>query len=281
MLNKLRDTALLVAIATVVVLALGASPAAADPEIKWQQPPDLADTGIDVDATTYTLADDFLCTQTGPITQIDIWASWRDDGMPGGEPLDVVFDLSIHSNVEGPPSHPGTLLWEHSIQCIPYPESSGVPEGWLSPPLTYEPMSDSNVWRYECHVPEQDWFYQEEGNIYWLDLHAWLFEPGQYWLGWKTTDLPSRWNDDAVWGIAPDWTPLFYPETHPWMFESLDLAFRIWGQAMSSTSVGGLAELPDVSDSSAPNYMALAGLAGAALVALTAGAWYARRRWLG
>ena len=45
--------------------------------------------------------------------------------------------------------------------------------------------------------------------------------------------------------------------------------------------VGGLAELPDVSDSSSRNYIALAGLAAAALVALTAGAWYARRRWLG
>ncbi len=44
--------------------------------------------------------------------------------------------------------------------------------------------------------------------------------------------------------------------------------------------VGGIAELPDVSDSSAPNYLALAGLAAAALVALTAGGWYARRRWL-
>ena len=42
--------------------------------------------------------------------------------------------------------------------------------------------------------------------------------------------------------------------------------------------VGGIAELPDVSDSSGRNYMALAALAAAALVALTAGGWYARRR---
>ena len=45
------------------------------------------------------------------------------------------------------------------------------------------------------------------------------------------------------------------------------------------TPVGGIAELPEVSDSSAPNYIALAALAAAALVALTAGTWYARRRW--
>jgi hypothetical protein len=45
--------------------------------------------------------------------------------------------------------------------------------------------------------------------------------------------------------------------------------------------VGGVAKLPDASGSSGPNYIALAGLAAAVLVALTAGAWYARRRWLG
>lgn len=44
--------------------------------------------------------------------------------------------------------------------------------------------------------------------------------------------------------------------------------------------VGGIAELPEVSDSPGRNYTALAGLAAVALVALTAGAWYARRRWL-
>jgi subtilisin family serine protease len=45
--------------------------------------------------------------------------------------------------------------------------------------------------------------------------------------------------------------------------------------------VGGIAKPPDVSDSSATNHAALAGLTAAALLALTAGAWYAGRRWLG
>ena len=47
--------------------------------------------------------------------------------------------------------------------------------------------------------------------------------------------------------------------------------------------VGGIAELPDVAEgsrSSAGAYAALAGGLAAAAVALTAGAWYARRRWL-
>jgi len=45
-----------------------------------------------------------------------------------------------------------------------------------------------------------------------------------------------------------------------------------------SQPVGGIAELPDVSGSSAANYIPLVGLAAAALVALTASRWHARRR---
>jgi hypothetical protein len=44
------------------------------------------------------------------------------------------------------------------------------------------------------------------------------------------------------------------------------------------SAVGGIAVLPDVSGSPAPNYISLAGLAAAALVALTAGGWHARGR---
>jgi len=43
--------------------------------------------------------------------------------------------------------------------------------------------------------------------------------------------------------------------------------------------VGGIAVLPDVSDSSGRSYIALAALAAAAVVALATGGWYARRRW--
>jgi hypothetical protein len=50
----------------------------------------------------------------------------------------------------------------------------------------------------------------------------------------------------------------------------------------TSEPVGGVAELPDVvsgSGSSAGTYAAHAGAGAAALLALTAGTWYARRRW--
>lgn len=49
-------------------------------------------------------------------------------------------------------------------------------------------------------------------------------------------------------------------------------------QVSPSGGVGGIAELPDVSDPSSPPYAAIVALGAAALVALTAGGWYARRR---
>jgi len=61
--------------------------------------------------------------------------------------------------------------------------------------------------------------------------------------------------NNAAYDTSPDWQPL-------------------------AVAVGGLAELPDVAASSTPNYIALAALAAAALLALSAGGWYARRRWL-
>jgi hypothetical protein len=43
--------------------------------------------------------------------------------------------------------------------------------------------------------------------------------------------------------------------------------------------VGGMAQVPDASGSSAPNRVVLVGLAAAALATLAAGAWYGRKRW--
>jgi hypothetical protein len=51
-----------------------------------------------------------------------------------------------------------------------------------------------------------------------------------------------------------------------------------WTATVGTEPVGGIAVLPDVSASSVSNYIPLVGLAAAALIALTAGGWHARRR---
>ncbi len=70
-----------------------------DPEAKWWQPPDLTELGVDVSATfTNLMADDFECTQTGAITRVVVWGSWRDNEYPPeGGPGSAPFMLSFHA----------------------------------------------------------------------------------------------------------------------------------------------------------------------------------------
>src|SRR5262249_17743666 len=71
--------------------------------------------GTNVNASqNLTLADDFLCTNSGPITDIHLWGSWLRDNIDPN----VIFTLSIWSDVPKQtnggtiiPSHPGAVLW--------------------------------------------------------------------------------------------------------------------------------------------------------------------------
>ena len=75
---------------------------------------------------------------------------------------------------------------------------------------------------------------------------------------------------------SPEWIPLFDELENPTGVE-VGPAFHT-----PSPAVGGIAQLPDVasgSGSSTGTYAALAGGLAALVVILSAGAWYARRRW--
>ncbi|MEA3408717.1 MAG: GEVED domain-containing protein [Candidatus Eisenbacteria bacterium] len=250
-----------------VVMAL-AIPAAADwyPEdpCKWVQFPDLAPTGMDVNTSFpyYILADDFLCTQTGPITDIHIWGSWYHDYLPGDvDPYGVMFRLSIHADIPAGVggidySRPGELLWlgefhGPSGQFVAQIWEEGIDEGWFEPPDSYEFPGDHVCWQYNFFIDEAEAFIQEgtpdNPIVYWLDVQA---EPldGLAWFGWKTS--LDHWNDDAVYGpmgeepyLGP-WYELIYPPEHEMAGQSIDLAFVIttlehdeldWGDAPDPT----------------------------------------------
>ncbi len=238
---------------------------------KWVQYPDLEPTGIDVNATfPYVLADDFLCTQTGPITDIHIWGSWLNDYLPYGNPSDVLFTLSIHSDIpaEASPtgySMPGELLWlmdfdQDMFQVRVW--ADGLQEGWLDPPEMYNPWGDTVCWQYNFIIDETVAFRQEgsEENpiVYWVDVQARPADPDAY-FGWKTSI--DHWNDDAVWGEGEEpnifeWWELRYPGEHPWYPESIDLAFVITGE-------GGGPETFDCGDAPDPTYPTLLANGGA------------------
>jgi len=218
--------------------------------VKWGRPPELTFAGIDVNASHSTmipsqqhiLADDFLCTQTGPIGTVSIWGSWYNDILPVGGAGNVTFTLSIHRDIPANPpsipySRPGALIWSGnfvpgSFQVTPL--TGAEPEGWMNLPDPYLPDNHQGVYRYDFTLPPT---VVQSGTpsqpvIYWLNVHA-APATATALFGWKTSIC--HWNDDAVWGNGTEpfngpWNELRYPFGHPYYGQSMDMAFVIGGQ---------------------------------------------------
>ena len=231
---------------------------------KWAQVPDLSTNGIDVNATfdpltppPYLLADDFLCTATGPITNISIWGSWWNDQYPQGSAGNVAFTISIHSDVPkaGSPtgySVPGPTLWLTNLAPGQFQFSqidlTQIYEGWWNPAEpTYQPIGDHNCYRFDFPIPITNAFVQQgtpdNPIVYWLDIQAQPVgaAPGTVRFGWKT--CITNWNDDATWvsaiepAVGQNWNEMRYPSPHPKAGQSVDLAFRIQGSGAVSSSL--------------------------------------------
>lgn len=217
-------------------------------EAKWLQMPDLAETGIDVKSSVpLVLADDFLCTHKGLITDVVVWGSWFNDILPI-DPMNVRFTLSFHADIPDPDgqgplySMPGEVLWVQSFvpgQFVASVFEANLQEGWWDPsiPNSYIFPGDTICWQYYFPIPPHLAFCQrgtpDEPIVYWLDVQAEpLGGPALAQFGWKTS--LAHWNDDAVWGLGQEpylgpWSELRYPAGHLWYGQSIDLAFALAG----------------------------------------------------
>jgi hypothetical protein len=213
-------------------------------DVKWLQPPDKTRNGIDIridrhDQIPRIIADDFLCTQTGPITDVHFWGSWKGDrkGMIYGIHLSIHKDIPVDPT--NPYSRPGELLWEKDFSQNEFTETLVADlapeyEWWwdvYSAVAQADPNGDQKIYRYDIDINPSDAFVQEgnpgDPQIYWLDIYV-LTEFGEF--GWKTSS--EHWNDDAVFGYAlpgtpPSWRELVYPSDHPYRGKSIDMAFAI------------------------------------------------------
>jgi hypothetical protein len=232
-------------------------------KMHYPQLPDLSPTGLDVLATyggyyfntasgayiqlgNKILADDFLCTQSGPITDIHIWGSWLYDA----HDPNAVFQLSIHSDIPAgsagvPYSQPGPKLW--SLNLAPSQERiyAAAPEHFYDPNTSAILGPDNQVWQYNFIIPPAVAFPQQQGTIYWLDVQyipTAAFTTNLF--GWKTS--LNHWNDDAVFGDnltpgadPPFWRELIYPSGFPQQ-GSMDLAFVITIPEPSTYALVGL-----------------------------------------
>jgi hypothetical protein len=187
--------------------------------------------GTNVNASqNLTLADDFLCTNTGPVTDIHLWGSWLKDNIDPN----VIFTLSIWSDVPKQtnggtiiPSHPGVVLWSEPFgpgeyyQC-PY---ASAPEQFYDPSIFTVLGNDTNVY-YLCFYPRQP--FRQQGTAtaptnYWLSVNAQTSAAGQALFGWHTSF--EFYNDVPVWGNGPNppaWNTLTDTFGNP-----LSMAFKL------------------------------------------------------
>ena len=249
----MRHVALSVSMVMVVAGAMAASAAAdwypndtANPtnhKMHYPQMP-MVDGGWDVDFTCPNrLADDWLCTGTGPVSDVHFWISTPGDfTTQPDDPLPIIIQnvsVSIHDNIAdidpGDPqtfSMPGQERWGRDFAAadiVVQHWAAGV-QGWYDPVEPYflpsSPPDHINVYQVNITgIP--DAFVQQEGTVYWLNLSVQATDAttGQLAkVGWKTTLDPFM--DNAVYftPIAPSGVlPLLDPETG----DALNLAFVI------------------------------------------------------
>jgi len=142
-------------------------------------------SGWDVNMTGKTLADDWQCSASGPITGIHFWVSWQS-GVPG-QLVDI--HLSIHDDDRtGPYSKPGTELWSTNLSQGGFSYTmryagDGL-QGWWDP-TTGQAEPDDHFVYYQINCTDFTRpFSQEVATIYWLDINV-LTDQGL--MGWKTS----------------------------------------------------------------------------------------------
>jgi len=208
-----------------------------DHKMHWPQLPD--PNGWDVNMTNNPLADDWRCSQTGPVDDIHFWVSWLGDleGEIAGIELAIFSD-----DRSGDYSKPGDLLWSDFLAAgqFQYRFYGEGLQGWYSPSdRLVLPQNHNNTYQINItNIAEP--FIQQVDTIYWLGIKV-NNAPGiaaQPLLGWKTS-ISQPFEDDAVY-----WDSDYYTNGYdrvdttvslgawkelvdPFTGASLDLAFVI------------------------------------------------------
>jgi len=211
----------------------------------WCQPPDLTPQGIDIRVDNQSLADDFECKNTGLLTHIRLWGSWKGDHKGQIKKINVAVrpDDPIGSqgtDTKNTFSKPGPeTLWRKDFVPGQFQETlyhvvGGKGEWWWDPVSEKaSPGGDTQVWQIDMEVESTNAFQQEgtaaRPRIYWLVVRVQTAD-GEF--GWKTRQWPEHFMDDAVWEISSvspvTWGELRYPHGHPYFDSernSIDLAF--------------------------------------------------------
>jgi len=194
-------------------------------KMHYPQMPD--EIGWDVNFHDYYLADDWQCSETGPVTDIHFWISWRHDIMT--EIPMIKVDI-YSNNAQGTYSQPLEQLWTRVFtkdQFVIKGPMTGD-QGWLEPYGEY--FLHDHMMYYQINIKNiEQPFIQQNRTIYWLVVQMPYLYPIE--IGWKTTK--DHFMDAAVWGSPGQWYPIIDPITQI----PIDFAFVI---------TGGYPKIPDL-----------------------------------
>jgi len=224
----------------------------ASPDVlkKWCQRPDLTPEGIDIrvdngDNLPRIVADDFECRQSGRLTHIRLWGSWKDDKKGQIKKLRLRIHPDDPVGLDGTDaknkfSKPGPeTLWEGAFLSGQFTEklyhTVEIAGEWWWDPASGDavPGGDTQVWQLDIDVAPDRAFLQQgtldSPRIYWLAVDI---ETADGQFGWKTRWWPDHFMDDAVFYAGtkapPTWNELFYPLGHKYFAterNSIDMAF--------------------------------------------------------
>jgi subtilisin family serine protease len=254
--------------ALAAVNEVGSEPKPVAEHLKWSQPP--IEIGPNPEAENYTycgwnqqswahdpcgaflggtVADDFRCLGTMPVTSIHWWGShigWDRTFPPPQQPSGWWFRFwsNVAANPTADPcnSHPGTLLSEFQVPA------DRVPVEWVGYDV-FSMLPPEACFQYYVDLEPQEYFWQADYNDSTVDSVFWLAISAVYpddinvvypW-GWKTR--PWHWMDDAViyecrvvgwepcgaepFPLCPIIQCAFWPIKDPMFAESYDLAFEL------------------------------------------------------
>ena len=189
--------------------------------------------GWDVCLSRMAVADDFRCGESGAITDIHIWVSWKDDI------VDEVIGryVGIHEDANG---QPGKALWKLGDAKIAWRDEEPSLQGWLCP-CEIDPKDqviEDNHTKYALiNITEiEEPFKQEEGMRYWLVVHlqSAITDVGlpQANIGWKTSI--NHFGMPAMWTKLPMSSTVGWVDVPSPAGDQIDMAFVITGEDVPS-----------------------------------------------
>jgi len=245
------------------VVAAMAAPAAADwvPEdghkMHFPQLPDPFGWDVEVSSidNQHECADDWQCSETGPVGDIHFWYSVAlDGGTQIGYVEAVIYSddpVGDSGKVGEDPNNPYSMpldpLWSRTFTAatgdfvVLDPAGTGQ-QGFSDPQQGVWTPNDHFTYQLLNIAEIEDPFIQQAGEIYWLGLHVWWDGGAQEPVGWKTS--LDAFQDAAVYRVASGgpWAPLDPAFGDTSIPARLDFAFVITPEpaTLALCAAGGL-----------------------------------------